>query len=1194
MNIDRDFVFGLLALQNGFIDEEQLVDAVENRSHQNDENIRSQLERNNSISTEERTLLYELTEAHLRRGDGNTLAQSFPIPPPLKSRLSNLNDATVNKSLSLFADETIDSPLANSDGITNLQNDQRFNPIREHARGGLGQVSVAHDGQLNRKVALKQIRPKYVTDDDCQRRFVLEAQVTGSLEHPGIVPVYGLGQNDDGQPYYAMRFIEGDSLREAINQLHQGNPVEIQSSLELRRLLSRFITVCNTLEYAHSRGVLHRDIKPDNIMLGPYGETLVVDWGLAKVTEESTLADTLVDGLDSEPKPDDNESTSNIPKSGSGGSKTRLGAAMGTPGYMSPEQSLGWHDTLTPASDVYSLGATLYALVTGETAFTGDVDTMLKATQVGEFPRPREKNPLISKPLEAIILRAMETKATERYSSVADMANDIEAYLAGASVSAWEEPLSVRIGRWVRKHRVAVNTVLSGLLVSLVSLVIGVVLLSAANQRESTARETAETERDRANDIFRLSMAANGDYLKEITNSPRLKAASLQPLRRDLLQNARTFYAKLADISGQSPLLKREQADAYFRLANIEDELDNRDEANDHYKQAIKLVASIPAKDLGTDDTILACRSRVNLATNLWTVGQRDAATKELETCEKSLNQILKATPNSQDANIELMSILHNRATWQFDDGEYEHAEQNYLAAKKRRANIDTVPEELVEIVGGLDATLESSLGTLYLTTSQLDKSKTHFQAAAGAYQVLSEKFPHDAFFENEFARNTRKLADVYQTAGEFESAIEQYDAAIKRHKQLIARHPDISKFKYDTGSALMNYSMLVGNRGEVDQSIKLNTESVEIFRQLHSTRETDGNYASALAGALYNLSQNLDYSQRTEEAVDPCDEMLELRKQFVEKHPDSNKYQLDFASALLLKGRLETNLAKLDSAIQYHRQATQALETLIASEPDSPNYLDTLGHCLSGLASLLGARNDPQATETYERAYRVRQKLAKQVSDIPRFELNMLASHSNYARHLGDKNRLTDSAKEFKLCIEESTKLYNQYPEDEQIQTLIGNAHSGLADTLYRQKQFAQAVENYDSAFQYQEPAEHRWDLELGYAQALACAGNVDKAASIALALDKPENDWLVNHELAITFGFLAQQAGGDKSKEYQNRSFELLSKLVGESSFMISEAYERFDRARVNGAFEGFEKIKPLIESIEKQREEGIKQGY
>ena len=184
-------------------------------------------------------------------------------------------------------------------------------------KGGLGAVFIAMDTELNREVALKQILDSHADDPVSRQRFLLEAEVTGGLEHPGIVPVYGMGTYAGGRPYYAMRFIKGDSLKKAIEQFHADTSLKNDAgrrSLELRKLLHRFTDVCNAIEYAHSRGILHRDIKPSNVILGKHGETLVVDWGLAK-------------SLDL-PEPD-REKTEQplVPSSGSGSAETVRGSA---------------------------------------------------------------------------------------------------------------------------------------------------------------------------------------------------------------------------------------------------------------------------------------------------------------------------------------------------------------------------------------------------------------------------------------------------------------------------------------------------------------------------------------------------------------------------------------------------------------------------------------------------------------------------------------------------------------------------------------------------------------------------------------------------------------------------------------------------------------------------------------------------
>jgi serine/threonine protein kinase len=320
----------------------------------------------------------------------------------------------------------------------------RYRILRPHARGGLGEVFVALDQELHREVALKEIQEERADDALSRSRFLMEAEITGGLEHPGIVPVYGLGQYSDGRPFYAMRFIKGDNLKEAIRRFHEAekpgrDPGE--RSLALRDLLRRFVDVCNAIAYAHSRGVLHRDLKPGNIMLGKYGETLIVDWGLAKsvgrseqtrVTEEITFQ----------------------PSSGSDWAATVMGTVIGTPAYMSPEQAAGRLDLLGPASDIYSLGATLYALLTGTAPFDeSDKGELLHQVQRGAWRPPRQVKANTPPALDTICRKAMALQPQDRYATALGLAADVEHWLADEPVSAYREPWSVRTRRWMRRHR---------------------------------------------------------------------------------------------------------------------------------------------------------------------------------------------------------------------------------------------------------------------------------------------------------------------------------------------------------------------------------------------------------------------------------------------------------------------------------------------------------------------------------------------------------------------------------------------------------------------------------------------------------------------------------------------------------------------------------------------------------------------
>jgi serine/threonine-protein kinase len=347
----------------------------------------------------------------------------------------------------------------------------RYRQLSKHAQGGLGEVWKAQDEELHREVALKRIREKYRRDADSRRSFLQEAEITARLEHPGVVPVYGLVRDAEGQPCYAMRFIEGTTLQEALRQFHAADEQPRRDpgerSLALRELLNRFVAVCNTIAYAHSRGILHRDLKPANVMLGPYRETLIVDWGLAKpfARDEAERAgeDTLV-------------------PSGHGGADTAPGQVKGTPAYMSPEQAAGRWDVVGPASDIYSLGAMLYALLTGQPPVKGsDLFGMLEQVKRGEVAPPRQVKPGVPKALEAICRKAMAREPAARYATALELAADVEHWLADEPVSAYREAWPARLARRARRHRTLVFSAGAALAVLALSLGVLAAVLTKYN-----------------------------------------------------------------------------------------------------------------------------------------------------------------------------------------------------------------------------------------------------------------------------------------------------------------------------------------------------------------------------------------------------------------------------------------------------------------------------------------------------------------------------------------------------------------------------------------------------------------------------------------------------------------------------------------------------------------------------------------
>src|SRR5262245_43157176 len=266
---DRHLLFGLLALQNGMINQGQLVHAFQSWTLDKSKSLADHPEARGDLTSAKRALLEALAEVHLE-AHGGDLEKSLAAVPAGKSTredLARLGEPEIEASLGHLGlahrsteDGDADRTMTYAAG-TATSDGQRFRVLRPHARGGLGAVFVALDEELHREVALKQILDHHADDPASRQRFLIEAEVTGGLEHPGIVPVYGLGSYADGRPFYAMRFIRGDSLKEAIDRFHADESLTKdhgRRSLALRKLLRRFMDVCNAIDYAHSRGVLHR------------------------------------------------------------------------------------------------------------------------------------------------------------------------------------------------------------------------------------------------------------------------------------------------------------------------------------------------------------------------------------------------------------------------------------------------------------------------------------------------------------------------------------------------------------------------------------------------------------------------------------------------------------------------------------------------------------------------------------------------------------------------------------------------------------------------------------------------------------------------------------------------------------------------------------------------------------------------
>jgi tetratricopeptide (TPR) repeat protein len=847
-----------------------------------------------------RTLLDEWDEQVARCG-GQTPEQfcenrgCVDLLPEFRRILSRLHE------VGAVLEATEDAPPTPEDLVSKIEAG-RFRPRAFHAAGGLGVVFAAEDSELGRTVALKCMKDWENPDPGSRRRFLLEAEVTARLEHPGIVPVYGMGQDAKGRPFYAMRLIGGETLSDAISRLHAARPAKANDpkwNLEFRRLLQNFIAVCQTVAYAHSRGIIHRDIKPANIMLGTFGETLLLDWGLAKRTESQE---------------DEQQSGEAIIRNylGMGPDRTLQQVALGTPRYMSPEQAAGEWDRVGPASDIYSLGASLYVLLSGQPVYEGGRETVLDKARGGQLRPPRELNPRVPPALEAICLKAMASQPNDRYATARELANDVERWLADEPVEAYPEPWRVRARRWISRHRTLMTGVAASLLVAIAALAVGLTQLAAANSREYRLRLEANSERDEAVHQRQLAAANEAKALAVLDFFQKRVLAAARPEDQDgglgrqatirdavnaALPHLHSAFASQPTVEAA---IRQTLGDTYNYLGDLDKSIEQ-----------LELALSIDRSALGADhpDTL---RVAYSLALAHYFAGHlNDAITLYVPTLEQ-MRQKLAADDE------DLLNALNGLALAYTATGKPALAiplhEQaiNLLQAKYGADNLKTL--------SAMD-----DLGTACRVAGRINDAISIQERGLGLFKSKVGMEHPDTLIA------MSNLANSYDCAERFADAIEILKIAVPAmRKKLGPDHPETTR-------AMNSLGRLSSGWGNIDEAMTLLEQS------LQSDRARFGPYSPLYTlRCQSNLARAYRYIGRSADAVTLLEEVLrEDKRQLGPQDHDTLRATADLARAYMALNQLDRAEKLLQEAL------TQAPPGASPSSTFIDEIQSTLGECL-------------------------------------------------------------------------------------------------------------------------------------------------------------------------------------------------------------------------------------------------------
>jgi tetratricopeptide (TPR) repeat protein/tRNA A-37 threonylcarbamoyl transferase component Bud32 len=892
-------------------------------------------------------------------------------------------------------------------------NRSRYALTRIHAEGGLGRIYIAHDNDLGRDVALKELKPAQADRPDAAQRLLKEAQVTGQLEHPNIVPVYELAcwpQNE--QPFYTMRLVGGQTMRAIIAAYHERRREGKTDPLELRRLLGAFVSVCQALGYAHSRGVIHRDLKPENVVLGAFGEVIVLDWGLAKMLgHPDDLAGPRV-ALSAQAQTDE----------------TLAGQILGTPAYMAPEQAEGQLDQLDARTDIYGLGAILFEILTGQPPHAGpDLATLLTKISEGPTPRPRATAPGVPAALDAVCAKAMARQRDQRYPTAVALAEDVQRWLADEPVSAYREPLPARLGRWARRHKSSVTGVAALLLTAVVALTISTVLVGrekarteAALAETRAAQEKAEanfqlalqaqarteaalaetrTTQEKAEANFKLALQAVDDFHTKVSDSPDLKAHGLEKLRASLLKTARDFYERFIQERGKEPALQAELGRALRRLARITEEIGSMPDAIALQQQALGLFERLAGEhpdsityqaELGT--------SHYHLASLYGTTGKFGQAEEAAKKALAIREQVARADPSVPDRQKELAQGHLALGVVYSDTSKWKPAEAAYRQALEVASPLAQTHPKAAEYQRLL-AAIHGNLANLYFRSERFKQAVAAHRESIGILDRLASEYPTDPVILDTQATAHHNLCLVYNQIHKFDLAEKELTKSAAIRDQLVREHPAVTDYQDLLASNQLALGLLYSNLGNfkmdrAEQAEAAFQKSAAILEKLAPQHPTVPRYRQRLLRAHMSLgflhihvADHLSDAGRREEAEAAYFKALHLREQMTrEDRTDPEvRDQLAWSHEQLGRWYAETN--RPDESEAALCRAAYLWGVLCRKHPTIPDYQlhlamadQSLGISLSHKAI---ARKDvilyERGTQAIRTAVEIREKLLRE-----------------------------------------------------------------------------------------------------------------------------------------------------------------------------------------------------------------------